>query len=375
MLSLIVTAISLSLTPQIALATNSATKIATAQYPAGIFLDTAGNVFIGDNVTHRLVVVPHGSDSVTLFGNTFTGGVESTFTLPSVDVSPKGVGIDPVSGALFFTEYSGKVWAISPRPATLFGVQIDQAHVNTFVEIAQITGAKGAMAFDSHGNLFIAGEDSGQIFVLPRSSTIFGQSFTANVPGVISQSQSFATEGDFLADVAFDKAGNLYVAVMFGAGAGVSVLSSGAATIFGHAVSTSAFTSITDGANIQHPCGIDLDAADRVYIGSWGQNQVFEISPKTESVFDVELTANVPAAIPSFNGLANQGIAVRPNGLVLYSGALDGTYELVNNSPAWETLRNPTSETLPNTGSSPIPVALVGLGLVFTGFFLRRKFS
>jgi LPXTG-motif cell wall-anchored protein len=363
----------LAFTPTAAFADNSADKISTSEYPAGIFLDSVGNVFIADNSGHRLVVYPHGTGSVSLFGTTFTGGEESSFTLPDGVVAPKGVAVDPVSGALFFTEFSGKVWAISTRTVSLFGTTIDQAHINNFVEIATIPRAKGAIAFDADGNLFAAGEDSGEIQVLPRTANIFGNTYPINVPSQLVQAQQFAADDDFLADIAFDHSGNLYVTAMFGNTTGVHVLSAGASTLFGHAVSTSTFTSLTEGSGVLNPCGIDIDSAGRVYFGDWGQNKVFELSAQTENVFDVPLTANVASSIPSFDGLANQGIAVRPNGLVLYSGALDGTYKLVNFSPAWTTLRANENEVLANTGSNTSLLIMTALILVAGGLVLRRS--
>jgi LPXTG-motif cell wall-anchored protein len=81
----------------------------------------------------------------------------------------------------------------------------------------------------------------------------------------------------------------------------------------------------------------------------------------------------VASSIPSFDGLANQGIAVRPNGLVLYSGALDGTYKLVNFSPAWTTLRANENEVLAKTGSNTGLLIMTAFLLVAGGLVLRRS--
>ena len=370
----VLAAISLVFAPTAAMAANTATKISTSQYPVGIFLDPAGNVFIADGPGSRLVVYPHGSGAVTLYGSSFNGGVESTFTLPVGSAAPKGVAIDPVSGALFYTEFSGKVWAISSTPVNLFGTAISAGQVNTFVEIATIPGGKGAISFDESGNLFVAGEDTGAIQVLPRVASIFGNLYPVNTPAQLVQSEQFITAGNFLGDVAFDKDGNLFATAMFGPGAGVYVLTGGETTLFGHPVTNSAFVSVTEGAGVSNPCGIDTDQDGRVYFSDWGQGKVFELSSKTENVFDVPLTANAASSIPSFNGLANQGIAVQPDGSTLYSGAYDGTYQLVNTSEAWVNSEIDDGVTaLANTGVN-LQLVLALAALISTaGFLVIRK--
>jgi sugar lactone lactonase YvrE len=366
-------AVFLVMAPNAALAANTATKISTSPYPVGIFLDPAGNVFIADGVGSRLVVYPHGSGAVTLYGSSFTGGVESTFTLPVGAAAPKGVAIDPISGALFYTEFSGKIWAISSTPVTLFGTSITAGQVNTFVEIATIPNANGAITFDSSGNLFAAGEGNGLIYVLPRTASIFGNLYPVNTPATLVQSQPFATAGNFLADVAFDNDGNLFVTAMFGPGAGVYVLTAGDSPLFGHTVTNSEFALLTAGAGVLNPCGVDTDDDGRVYFSDWGQGKVYELSSKSENVFDVDLTANVASSIPSFNGLANQGIAVKPDGSMLYSGAGDGTYQLVNSSEAWVNNDGGQEEYLANTGASLLLLLSLGALLSAAGFVALKR--
>lgn len=366
-------AIFLVMAPNAAMAANTATKISTSPYPVGIFLDPAGNVFVADHFGARLVVYPHGSGAVTLYGSSFTGGVEATFNLPVGAAAPKGVAIDPISGALFFTEFSGKVWAISGTAVNLFGTAITAGQVNTFVEIATIPGGKGAIAFDTSGNLFVAGEDSGQIHVLPRVASVFGNPYSVNTPAALVQSQQFTTAGNFLGDVAFDKDGNLFATAMFGPGAGVYVLTAGDSPLFGHAVTNSAFALLTDGAGVSNPCGVDTDDDGRVYFSDWGQAKVYELSSKTENVFDVALTANMASSIPSFNGLANQGIAVHPDGSMLYSGAYDGTYQLVNSSEAWVNNDGGQEEYLANTGDNLLLVLALGALLSAAGFIALKR--
>jgi streptogramin lyase len=161
---------------------------------------------------------------------------------------------------------------------------------------------------------------------------------------------------------------------MFGPNTGVYVLTAGDATLFGHPVNNSAFVSLTDGAGVSNPCGVDTDEDGRVYFSDWGQAKVFELSSKTENVFDTPLTANVASSIPSFNGLANQGIAVRPDGSVLYSGAGDGTYQLVNTSEGWT---NPGSTDdvadLANTGANLQLILALAALLSTAGFLIIRK--
>ena len=319
----------LAVTPQSASAANTATKISDAPYPIGMAQNSAGDLFYADNLNPRIDLYPHGTSTVNLYGQTFTGGTEAFIDLPAGLTQATAMAVDPLSSALFFTQGNGDVWAIPANPGTLFGVVIDQSQVNTFVKIASMPGANQGGDFDSHGNFFVASSNGG-IWVLPRvDESLWGDSVIANQPAVLTASLQL---NDFMADVAFDRYDNLYATAMFGNDAGVHVLSAGASTILGHSVSTSSFTKITDGVNVANPCGIDVDSTGRVYFGDWGQLNVWIVSPKTENVFDMDLTENVPVPVAALAGLGNQGVSVSKDASFLYSGSLNGVYKLQNSA-------------------------------------------
>lgn len=356
-----------SFSVQSASAAEVPSSISTSAYPIGITQNASGDVFIADSGTPRIAVIAHGTGSVSLYGHNFTGGVEGTLTLAGTP--PRGIAIDPITGALVYSTSDGRIYAMSSRPVTLWGTSISNANLGTFVQVGTLSGAKGGIEFDKFGNLFAAGEDNGMVVVLPRESTIFGNSFTPNTGAQLSQSSLFVSAGDFVADVALDKNGNLFVSTMFGTYEGVHVLARSNTTILGHSASASAFTMVTTSTEAGNPCGVDVDFAGRLFIGSWGTSNVYVVSPKTETVFETAVTANASVAITALVGYANQGVSVADNTSVIISGGGSATYRMSNVSAQ-------QAETLANTGRSFSLELVIAACLIAAGIgisLLRRK--
>ncbi len=64
------------------------TPISAADYPVGLAEDGNGNVFVADEISQKLTVVP--SSTGTLFGVAVTAGVEATI-LSSASSYPMGL--------------------------------------------------------------------------------------------------------------------------------------------------------------------------------------------------------------------------------------------------------------------------------------------
>lgn len=361
----------------IVLGTVSATASPTAQvianidYPIGIVQDSSGNIFIADNNRGELAVVP--TSTGTLFGVQVVAGQKSV--LSSV-AGIYGLAIDTLSGSLVMTAQAGALKALSPTSVTVFGVAVP---ANTLTTVTSSFVDRG-IDFDSAGNLY--GASSSGLFVLPVvTGTLHGQLVTANTPVAVSAGSAFTS--DFLADVALDTNDALYLSVMFGA-TGVYAMPVTTRTIFGVLAPADTFTRVVAGADVQNPCGIDLDDHGVLYIGSWGSGNVNVSSNSSVTLFEQPIPANVSTQLTSLNGFGNQGVSVNIDSSRVISGANPNTYALVGTSPYVVPTPTPTptgSAVVPNqlvaTGSTSSLPALLGIIMLTAGlsFLGIRKFQ
>lgn len=283
----------------------SSSTISTANYPLGIDIDSAGNVWIGyadgPMATKGVTVVP--SSSGTIFGQAVTAGVETRiFDLAGV----QGV-LRTSADNLFVSTGSGSLYVATPTASTVFGVSTTP---NTLTLLNSGSVFKGGLAMDSAGNLFGGRKESDGVGVLPVSSgTLYGVAVTANTASVLVSSP------EWTGDVAVDSADNLLIGSWFGSSQGVHVLPKSTGTLYGVSVTQNVLTRLVATSYVS---GIDVDSANNLYYSRWSQNEVSVVAPATRSILGQTFTANVPTVL--VGGSGDQGLAVAADGTSLVSG-------------------------------------------------------
>lgn len=200
-------ALGLSGVSSAAMAAPTPELIADSPYPVGIVEDSSGNVWIADsdntNTSLRgLVVVPAATGN--LFGVSVTAGTQQTL-IPqsSLAGSPKGVAVDS-SGDVYISDSAGSVWVLTSTSRSVFGTSVA---ADTLTRIANGTGLRGGLEFDSLGNLFGINQSSNTLSVLPVSTgTLFGASVTANTAATI-----LTHAGGWFWDLAIDANDHVYI--------------------------------------------------------------------------------------------------------------------------------------------------------------------
>ncbi len=263
-------------------ATTPKTYIAeTLNEPTGLAFDQAGNLYIANIGDGTISVLP--KTSGTLFGRSVTA--DTAARIVSGLSEPDAVAFDP-AGNLYIADYVDSTVLVFPRTSgTIFGHSVTADTVTT---IASGLDNPDGLAFDPAGNLYIANLYAGTVSVLPKSGgTLFGQSVSADTVATI------ASTGDTAAGLAFDPAGNLYVADE--EGGTVSVLPKTSGTLSGHSVTADTLATIVSGLN--GPAGLAFDQAGNLYIAIIGDGTI-SVLPKTSgTLFGHSVSADTVATV------------------------------------------------------------------------------
>lgn len=234
---------------------------ASFQYPLGLALDTAGNVYVADEGNNAIRKITSAGLVTTLAGGTMgsadgTGGSAQFFY-------PGGVALD-ASGNVFVADYSNN----TIRKITSTGSVTTLAGGTQGFADGTGTGASfyrpSAVAIDGSGNLFVSDQLNHRIRkVTPGGAvtTIAGNGTAGFADGPAATSQFY-----YPAELAVDKLGNIYVSDsgndrirMITPGGTVSTLAGGNSAGFNNGVGSKAV--------FDYPWGMAIDASGTLFVG------------------------------------------------------------------------------------------------------------
>ena len=175
--------------------------------PMGLAFDQGGNLYVANVQNGTVSVLPKASG--TLFGKSVTKNTPATVV--SALSSPQRLAFDQ-AGNLYITSFLGNTVSVLPKASgTLFGKSVTE---NALATLVSGLDRPGGLGLDHAANLYIANftaatgpNVNGTISVLPKASgTLFGVPVTKNTLATV------ASDPDGPVALAFDDAGNLYIA-------------------------------------------------------------------------------------------------------------------------------------------------------------------
>jgi sugar lactone lactonase YvrE len=245
-------------------------------YPQGVALDAAGNLFIADSANGRVRKVSPSGIIITVAGNNAPGSSGDGAPATSAQVSPAGVVVDRAGNLFISDPFNARVRMVSSRGIITTvagngtrGISGDGGPATS----AQLYAPQG-VAVDEAGNLFIADSGNGRLRKVSPSgiiTTVAGGGKNVPGDGGPAISAQFDASG-----VAVDRAGNLFLSDL-GYQSIRKVSPDGIITkVAGNGRSTFYGTFSGDGgpavsAQLAYPTGVAVDAAGNLFIAESGR--------------------------------------------------------------------------------------------------------
>ncbi len=250
-------------------------------YPAGVAVDSAGNVYVADTDNHAIrKITPAGVVSTLAGSATGAHGYLDGSGSSALFDYPTGVAVDS-SGNIYVADRSNNVIRkITPAGvvSTLAGSATQAYGYADGAGAGALFNSPAGVAVDGAGNIYVADYNNSAI----RKVTPSGQ--VSTLAGSLTQASGHAdgsgSNASFNgpAGVAVDSAGNVYVADynnnairLISPAGNVTTLAGSPAQAAGH----------TDGsgASFDGPAGVAVDSAGNIYVADQNNNAIRRITP------------------------------------------------------------------------------------------------
>jgi sugar lactone lactonase YvrE len=303
-----------------------AAAAARLNYPAGVALDSAGNLYIADDRNSRIRKVAAGSGIITtIAGNGSDGFSGDGDTATAAGLAfPYGVALD-LRGNLYIADFgTGRIRRVSIASkiiTTVAGNGSQGFSGDGGAATAAALGNVSGVAVDSAGNLYIADANNSRI-----RRVIAGSGIITTVAG--NGSQGFSGDGgdatlaglNFPGGVALDSAGNLYIAdiancrirrVAAASGIITTVVGNGSCGFGGDGGAATA-------AELNNPRGVALDSGGNLYVADTDNCRIRSVDGPSGIIRTV-----VGNGLPGFSGdggAATTALLYYPEGIALDPG-------------------------------------------------------
>jgi sugar lactone lactonase YvrE len=248
--------------------------------PTGLAFDKAGNLYVAEERNNRIRKI-NPRVEVTAFAGDGKGSYANGTGVEAQFCEPFGLAFDRAGNLYVADSYNNRIRKISPKgEVTTFAGSGEEGYANGAGTEAQFN-SPGFLVFDKAGNLYVADTGNNRIRkISPKGEvTTFagsGEEGYANGTGV--EAQFYGPAG-----LAFDKAGNLYVADM-GNHRIRKISPKGEVTTFAGSGEEGYANGAGTEAQFYGPVGLAFDKAGNLYVADMGNHRIRKISPKGEAI-------------------------------------------------------------------------------------------
>lgn len=254
---------------------SGAKYFASFNLPAGVAVDSAGNVYVADTFDNEIRKITPSGTVTTLAGSTTPGSTNGTGASAQFN-GPEGVAVNAAGDVYVADTGNNEIREITPAGVvtTLAG--------STAPGSADGTGSAASfyqpagIAVDASGDIYVADHGNNEIReVTPAGvvTTLAGSTTSGSADGT-----GAAASFDFPQAVAVDAAGNVYVA---DAGNNeIRIISAnGIVTTLAGSTTPGSANGTGTVAQFNNPSGVALNASGDVYVGDFNNDEVRKIAP------------------------------------------------------------------------------------------------
>jgi len=243
-------------------------------HPFGLALDSATNLYIADSYNHTIRKMTPATVVTTIAGTAgVPGSLNATGTAAQFNY-PTGVAVDAATNVYVADQGNHTIRMITPGGAvtTLAGSAGQSGSDNGFQNFARFTFPYGVTA-DAGGTVYVA--DTGNQLIrriIPGGfvTTLAGSAgFSGSADGNGTSAQ-FAQPSA----LALDSAGNIYVADTFNSTIRKVTPGGDVITLAGSAGQNGSTNGVGTAARFTYPIGVALDPAGRVIVGDSSNNRI-----------------------------------------------------------------------------------------------------
>jgi len=281
--------------------------------PAGLAVDSAGNLYVSDNGNHTIRKITPAGVVTTLAGTAGTAGSTDGTGSAALFASPVGIGVDG-SGNVYVADSSSYVI----RKITPAGVVTTFAGYPNFPGSVDGTGtgaqfrAPVGLAVDGAGNVYVAdtsGETVRKITSAGVVTTLAGFAGLRGTTDAIGNAARFSSP----TGVSVDSSGNLYVADFTNNLIRKVAPDGTVSTLAGSRGNAGYINGASSAARFNSPGGLTIDHLGTMYVADTGNNTIREIN--SSGVVTTFGGSAVDTSTPYRDGLTNIARFSQPGGV------------------------------------------------------------